>query len=74
MANFFIPAGVITATVSHSTGGNGFSPRKTETREIRLPSHYAKRHGRYPNTAHEYEVGDQVRAGAAKGWWIDSIS
>ena len=72
---YFIPEGHITATVSHSSGGNGFDgPRKEVTREVQLPSHYTKRHGRNPNTVHAYEAGDFVRAGVAKGWYIDSIS
>lgn len=64
----------ITATVSKSTGGNGFSPRKTTTLKVQLPTHYTKRHGRYPSTTHAYTEGDFVRGGVAKGWHIDSIS
>ena len=64
----------INATVSRSSGGNGFDgKRRTETRQIQLDAHYFKRHGRNPNTIHAYEVGDFVRSGVAKGWRIDSI-
>ena len=62
------------AKVRKSSGGNGFDgPRKEETRAVSLPEGYYKHGDKKLKKLTPYIVGDKVREGFAKGWWIASI-
>jgi hypothetical protein len=61
------------AKVSRGYGGDGFTPRREETRQISLGGYYARQGDRKAGKVTPYAVGDIVRAGVAKGWLVTEL-